>query len=1728
MTRRGCVRCGASDHPSKRCPLRAHSSGRREGLGPCESCGQVRLGEYDDDGSLYCVRCWIEYENTPAPEASLPILAHRDEIIRTCNGHSSFLLLGETGSGKSTQLAKLIAFDSDRRVACSEPRVLAALTLARRVEEELGDHGSQVGCATTAAAFCNLPPAKRICFTTHRVLLMAVASDSELKAFDCVILDETHERSVEADLLLGVLRKVCEIRRDFRLVLASATLGDAVSSISAYLGGCPVIRVAGRQHSVSVVHLDNDIVESSACAITVHATRDVLKRHAEGSVLVFLPSTADIEHACKLLAGARLQVLALHSKLTSDEQALVFSPLPAQFHRRVILATNIAETAVTVPGVRVVVDSGLERTRVWSDRGSSKLVTALITRSSAAQRTGRAGREGPGFCYRLYSKAQLDAAPHSAAPEILRVDLGSAVLRTKALGIRDLRDFRLLDPPKADEWSAGEEQLRLLGALDEEHLGLTALGRSMSQLSIEPRLASLALRGPHPTAMCALVTTAALMTVAGRVFFRAGSDEQKEAADRNKLAFSTADGDVMTMLEVYRQHNQVRSDLRAANRWCAQNFVNAKSMRGVKETISDMEKVFGRLTKRGFDVEECSTLVRQGLLFAFFQNLCVYTGHPQEGYMLLRDRDARVQIHPSSVLAHDENPPRWLVFADRLTTSKDYITTCTVVDHAWLLQVLNPPQLQWLRLGNTSEEHLAAIVKLDAAILERTAVRRGLSPLIVESLRSGLQEVQQSILIQYGPCHISVQHRNGRRLQLWAAPAYVDIALAALDEKLRLAEQEFFDEVAQRASSKAPSVRYIVANGMRVLSLLEPLENCTLELRCCSEDFANAPAPTRGMMEVMLSEAGIEGWLKPQQRPRGPASPSKGGRAPSPWLSIGLLTLRNPADASSAVRCSPLLLRRTGEEVIPIKLHPVMMEADTSRSPGSGLPRIVRGPSATITWCRRPSRGCAFVACVENLSHFVAAACDAMRMNGVMLSVSRSRNKPDKEVFVRGLPPDVDGDLLMQALKQRISEEVQAAAANRLPELRERLAMMQDRLAALSDARDQPDVGYLMWQGGLTLAERHELGLGDPREVVQQQVQKSIESTLRDIQGYEVGPDAVLTVGLQRMPPPANESTSSIALQLKSRIRACGLEEHTYKLEVIVPKQKDFDYRARLQFEANAGLQPAVAAMQSLHGALLEGAPQGSTLVVRPRFSSTVRCLKKVYECVSAQVNAFIRVVQPPGRDAMPRFNTFADESGSGFVTIHIIAASPSQLSMARAGIAQPVDGFDLPLNDAPASIVSVFFNRQGKSLLDEVMGKVGVYIFVDWRSQSLRVWGSEEARAAAQKCIDEHVTRLTLSTSEIELQGRGVVRAFIQSHGPKLEQWAAQIGADGVNIDLRRAVLSVTGTDAAVSRAQDVVDRLVMEHVQSNGLSEEDCGICLCSVDDAHYVRLICGHAHCRACLLQQIMSACNVEGKLPVACVTCDAPMALADLRGLTSHAQMMQLQEKAFVQSVRESCGKYQFCSTTGCGGVFRTVPAGSTSTLVSVPENTFSCSECSQLTCRACFRQSHDGYTCEEANAPVDQVSVLAIKRKIIEEVLTLKCPRADCRQAYNEFEGCCALTCHRCDAKFCGWCLQDCGSDAHGHVSSCPEKPKGNIDALFPEPKSEFKRHWEKRRERLVKLELAKHPLQVQSDVIKSLTKELADLGVSLPDPVQASASSSSDAALSSSEQSAERSECVVA
>jgi len=609
---------------------------------------------------------------------------------------------GETGSGKTTQIPQFLvevgyASPGKSCVACTQPRRVAATSIATRVADEMDVVlGGTVGYTIRFEDMSSDETVLK--FLTDGMLLREAMSDPLLSHYSVIVLDEAHERTLATDVLMGLLMEVLPKRTkgskygELKVVVMSATL-DA-EKFQEYFNDAPLLKVPGRTFPVEVFYTaepERNYVEAAVrTAIQIH------KCEEPGDILVFLTGEQEIEQACEeIRAGVQdmgkeageLVVYPLYSSLPPAAQRRIFNDAPGpkvvggKPGRKVVVSTNIAETSLTIDGIVYVIDPGFSKQKVYNPRiRVESLLVSPISRASARQRSGRAGRTRPGKCFRLYTEQSFhNDLQETTYPEILRSKMSNVVLTLKKLGIDDLVHFDFMDPPAPETLMRALEQLNYLGALDDEG-DMTDLGRQMAELPLDPQLSKMLICSPDYSCSEEIVSIVAAMSVP-QIFLR--PRESAKAADEAKAQFVDQTSDHITLLNAYAAYEEVPPDER--KQWCWDNFINDRSIQSAESVKKQLRGIMTRLDiplmtcrgKNGYD----TNAIRMALTNAMYMQVA----HLQRtgSYLTVKDNQI-VYIHPSSSI---DGRPEWVLFEEFALTSKNYIRTVTTTRGEWLVDM---------------------------------------------------------------------------------------------------------------------------------------------------------------------------------------------------------------------------------------------------------------------------------------------------------------------------------------------------------------------------------------------------------------------------------------------------------------------------------------------------------------------------------------------------------------------------------------------------------------------------------------------------------------------------------------------------------------------------------------------------------------------------------------------------------------------------------------------------------------------------------------------------------------------------------------------------------------------------------------------------------------------------------------------------------------------------------
>ncbi|GKY95488.1 hypothetical protein MPSEU_000510400 [Mayamaea pseudoterrestris] len=657
----------------------------------------AHLKRKKEDGQEQKVSAFSKSKTMQQQREFLPVYSVREELLQVIRENNVVVIVGETGSGKTTQLTQYLmeeGYCDFGIVGCTQPRRVAAMSVAKRVSEEVAasveakgealtekyDLGGTVGYAIRFED-CTTDHTL-IKYMTDGVLLRESLNDPDLNKYTAIIMDEAHERSLNTDVLFGVLRKVITRRSDLKLIVTSATLNAEL--FSSYFGGVPVFHIPGRTFPVET-YFAKSVQEDYVMA----AVKQALQIHFNspaGDILIFMTGQEDIDGTCQVLAdkmekiggdAAPLLVLPMYSQLPADLQSKIFDAAEAGT-RKCIVSTNVAETSLTVDGIKYVIDAGYCKLKVYNPKiGMDALLVTPISKANANQRSGRAGRTGKGYCFRLYTDRQFrEELMENSVPEIQRTNLSNVVLLLKSLGVKNLIEFDFMDPPPQENIQNSLYQLWILGALDNTG-DLTVTGKRMADFPLDPPLSKMLLYAHDVCGCSAEALIIVSMLSVPSVFFR--PNDRAEESDAAREKFFVPESDHLTLLNVYQRAKQYRFDAQ----WCARHFIHSKGIRKAREVHAQLLDLMKQHRLELKSTGGSWDVIRKSICAAYFYNSSKIKGIGEYINLLT---GIPASLHPSSSLYGLGYTPDYVCYHELISTSKEYMSCVTAVDGEWLAE----------------------------------------------------------------------------------------------------------------------------------------------------------------------------------------------------------------------------------------------------------------------------------------------------------------------------------------------------------------------------------------------------------------------------------------------------------------------------------------------------------------------------------------------------------------------------------------------------------------------------------------------------------------------------------------------------------------------------------------------------------------------------------------------------------------------------------------------------------------------------------------------------------------------------------------------------------------------------------------------------------------------------------------------------------------------------------
>jgi len=642
----------------------------------------------------------------------LPVAEHKDTIIAAIREHPVLIIAGETGSGKTTQLPKMCldaGFGITGKIGCTQPRRVAALSVSKRIAYELAtEWGEGVGCQIRFSD--KTSDQTWIKLMTDGILLNEIQRDPLLSEYEAIIVDEAHERSLNIDFIIGYLRLLHQRRPDLKIIITSATIDT--QSFSAAFGNAPIIEVSGRMFPVEVVYRPLDVQQEEAGDFTYldaagAIVEEIVNHHSNGDILIFLPGERDIHEMREMLAGARYpkcEIIPLFGRLANHEQQKIFNRSPL---RKIIVATNIAETSITVPGIRYVIDTGLARISRYSPHTrTQRLPIEEISQSSANQRKGRCGRVADGVCYRIYDEANFLARDAFSTPEILRSNLAAVILRMVAFRLGDIATFPFLDPPDPRAIRAGYQLLFDLGALDASRR-LTPLGKQLAQFPVDPTVGRMLLQAHQERVLKHVLIIAAGLSIQDP---RERPLDQQEAADRMHQRFVDKKSDFITLLNLWNAYHNESAALSQSKlrKFCKQHFVAYTRMREWRDIHQQLLSVVNtlQLGEHAEADEGDYDAIHRSILTGLLGNIAIkdngnhyrathsrkvmlFPGSgvfDQKATKVAQQQQAKKRAGEKVDVRDKSSTPAWIVCGEWMETSRLFARMVAQIDVRWVVE----------------------------------------------------------------------------------------------------------------------------------------------------------------------------------------------------------------------------------------------------------------------------------------------------------------------------------------------------------------------------------------------------------------------------------------------------------------------------------------------------------------------------------------------------------------------------------------------------------------------------------------------------------------------------------------------------------------------------------------------------------------------------------------------------------------------------------------------------------------------------------------------------------------------------------------------------------------------------------------------------------------------------------------------------------------------------------
>eukprot|EP00698_Gefionella_okellyi_P003095 TRINITY_DN128_c0_g3_i1.p1 TRINITY_DN128_c0_g3~~TRINITY_DN128_c0_g3_i1.p1 ORF type:complete len:1956 (-),score=417.65 TRINITY_DN128_c0_g3_i1:56-5923(-) len=1593
--------------------------------------------------------------------ARLPALARRTQMEDALRQGRFVVVKGHTGSGKSTQLPQYIADmaeNAGKYVICTQPRKIAAISLAERVAMEYaaGNKAAKAGWQVgyrVGGKRCEGRHSRIIYMTEGTLLDMIVSNKGDFKNCAAIVLDEAHERTLDLDVLLGLLKRDDPRWSHIKVAVTSATIDT--TSFANFLSKAPVVEIAGRLFPIEIVYAPEE-TQLEGEQLVMAVVRQAIAIHSEtaatdGDILCFLTGQDDVERA-KALFDAKLgkaggfASFSLFGKQQPEQQQEIFKKLPSGT-RKVVFATDIAETSITIDGVRFVVDCGNCKGIVYdSKRNISSLRQFSISRSSAVQRAGRSGRTAPGTCYRLYSKDQFQLMDENDQPEIFRRPLALAVVSLAVMKIR-ASSFDWISAPTLEAIQAAESELKFLGAIRSttgQDVMVTELGLMASKLQLDPAMARIIQRGLTDGCGETALAVVALLGVASNLFWRGNTDkEQKEAAEARKR-FSHEAGDVSTIFKVFVQWceagRQMASDVRSPPRGGTAAAAATATAAAAADTDDEGERV-DQESLRALDETSAVTVIRQRNVEKDQEDADDEENQAEEPSDAesmagdLMDDAASVASEDSDI--SDVPVATVLPWSARLDTRKcvkwsmqNYVNNkalgMALATIGELRHALRSAQLwQGEQTRQLADEQVVRLA-FAGLFLNTAALVSSTSYNAVMSNTIGIVPSSSALsLLTQRPQWICFQSILRTRAALL-------IGATAVQEDWFAKESQEFWAVFQERRSKMRTdavtlsglhqfaLRAIIGRGRRDIDQLEEKLQCSLE-----PDFERGvltawctPAHSKTVLAALESskakaiEAAANEFLEEPVTSSLRAVYGIGGEVTDLLFNDELITivLRNlPPDLTSDEVAAQLArygtvraVELTGATRTSSQAKVTFYDKTAAITAKAALNNELWPKSAHLVDVHSGGHSHLAVSHGVTASLTVSWALSPSTGNAsILMPTAVSCNAvfdqraylfPGMQVFIAGIRP--------------------GGKPPKVPLKPEQLAVMPP-LEAISGRLDERLIQTV-----------------DSARAAKFQFRLVLKNVPAHMDEFDLNRIVMvwrpISVRVTRTPPVQKVTETGLAKFIQDLLPLIPMSELSTTTCTSFLREKDLRAGFIVQY-ANTEQTVRAAALVK-QSDIARRVEHGQPMRVEPRFV----CFTTLHEALAKRLTKELDTLKQLASQRQVTMTRLEPKTASTNVGFRFTAAEPEYFNYVRQYIDNLTSAhvFNHPQKDA-------LFSLYGRKCMEQI-SKDASHIFWNKFDRTIHLFGTDSERQDGEQRLNDVIADVLQVKEQKWLLKLNAVEQ-VQKQLPALRKIP-----DVKLVELgRRALLVMASSDAAFAAVSAAVaDKVVPTRSKPTG-TEAFCECCYYTDPKPELQLKLCGHHFHHECIAPMVNSMTGTL-KLPVKCPAfcgCTAMLAWADIVSISSAENLKSLKYQAMQIYARSRPAILFKCPVATC---LQYCP---------VTQDTAYCAECVLAMCIPCSNhlgkaiEQHDGLTCEEARDS-QRNDLFKVVQYVQERVLNQQCPR--CHLVFADFVGCLALTCANtaCNAGFCALCLEDCGSDAHSHVTKCAKRPSDMKDTYF--------------------------------------------------------------------------------